>query len=169
MATSKRDTLIVGLRNAYGLEGQALSTLENTNASLENYPQLKAAVAQHIEETKRQQEMVGQMLERLGESPSTFKDMVMKLAGNVQAMVHSMMGDTVLKNLFTLYAFEHFEIASYRSAIAMAEEIGEQSIVQTCRQILQQEEATAQKLGGMIESVTKAYLAREAAGATSAG
>ena len=28
MATSKRDTLIVGLRNAYGLEGQAISTME---------------------------------------------------------------------------------------------------------------------------------------------
>ena len=169
MATSKRDTLIAGLRNAYGLEGQALSTMENANASLENYPQLKAALAQHIEETKRQQEMVGQMLERLGESPSSFKDAVMKLAGNVQSFVHGMMGDTVLKNLFTLYAFEHFEMASYRSAIAMAEEVGEPSIAQTCRQILQQEESTAQKLGGMIESVTKAYLAREAAGATSAG
>jgi hypothetical protein len=71
----------------------------------------------------------------------------MKLAGNVQAMVHSMMGDTVLKNLFTLYAFEHFEIASYRSAIAMAEEVGEPSIVQTCRQLLQQEEATCAEAG----------------------
>ena len=169
MATSKRDTLIVGLRNAYGLEGQAVSTLGNAYASLENYPDFKAAIGQHLEESKRQQEMLGQLLERMGETPSTLKDAVMKLAGNVQAMVHSMMGDTVLKNLFTLYAFEHFEIASYRSAIAMAEEIGEQSIVQTCRQILQQEESTAQKLGGMIESVTKAYLEREAAGATSKG
>lgn len=167
MATSKRDTLIVGLRNAYGLEGQSLSTLENAHSDLEHYPQFKAALAQHIEETKRQQEMVGQMLERLGESPSTLKDMVMKLAGNVQTFVHGIAGDSVAKNLFTVYALEHFEVASYKSAIAMAEEVGEPSVATTCRQILQQEEAAAQRFGGMIESVTKAYMEREAAGAKS--
>ena len=56
MADSKRDILIVGLRNAYGLEGQALSTMRNASDRLTNYPQLKAAVAQHISETERQQQ-----------------------------------------------------------------------------------------------------------------
>ncbi|HVG48590.1 MAG TPA: ferritin-like domain-containing protein [Rubellimicrobium sp.] len=168
MTTSKRETLIVGLRNLYGLEGQAVSTLDNAQSGLEHYPELKAAVVQHLAESRRQQEQVGGMLEGLGESPSTLKDAVMKLAGNVQAMVHGMAGDTVLKNLFTLYAFEHFEIASYRSAVAMAEEVGEPGVAQTCREILRQEEAAAQKLGGMIESTTKTYMAREAAGQQSA-
>ena len=53
MATSKRDTLIVGLRNAYALEGQALSTMENVHGRLEHYPELKAGIAQHITETQR--------------------------------------------------------------------------------------------------------------------
>lgn len=163
MATSKRDTLMVGLRNAYGLEGQALSTMENVHSRLEHYPELKAAVGQHIEETRRQQQMVEQLLHRFGEQPSTFKEMAMKLAGNMQAMVHAMTSDEVVKNLFALYAFEHFEIASYRSLIAMAEECGETDVIQTCRQILHQEEMTAQKLGQMIEPVTRAYMEREAA------
>jgi ferritin-like metal-binding protein YciE len=81
----------------------------------------------------------------------------------MQSMVHGMASDEVLKNLFALYAFEHFEIASYTSLIAMAEDCGETEVVQTCRQILQQEEATAQKLGGMLVPVTKMYLQREAA------
>lgn len=167
MATSKRDTLIVGLRNAYGLEGQALSTMENVHSRLEHYPQLKAAVGQHIEETRRQQEMVEQLLGRFGESPSTLKEAAMKLMGNLQSMFHASASDEVLKNLFALYAFEHFEQASYLSLIAMAEECGEMEVAQTCRQILQQEEATGQKLRDMIQSVTQTYMQREAADATS--
>jgi len=66
MATSKRDTLIVGLRNAYALEGQAISTLENVHSRLEHYPELKAGVAQHLEETRRQQQLVEQSLGRFG-------------------------------------------------------------------------------------------------------
>lgn len=168
MTTSKRDTLIVGLRNLYGLQGQAVSTLDNAQSGIEHYPEFKAVVAQHLATSRRQQEQVGGLLEGLGESPSALKDAVMKLAGNVQAAVHNVAGDSVLKNLFTVYALGYFEIASYRSAVAMAEEVGETGVVQTCRQHLQEEEATAQKLGGMVESMTKAYMAREAAGQQSA-
>ena len=163
MATSKRDTLIVGLRNAYGLEGQAISTMENVHSRLEHYPQLSAGVAAHLEETRHQQEMVGQLLERFGESPSSLKETVMKLVGNVQSMFHASTSDEVLKNLFALYAFEHFEQASYLSLIAMAEDCGEAEVASTCRTILQQEEATGEKLRGLIQPITQAYLQRESA------
>jgi len=163
MATSKRDTLIVALRNAYGLEGQAISTLDNVQSRLENYPELKAGVAAHLEESRRQQEMVGQLLSRFGESPSTLKETVMKLVGNVQSLIHASTSDEVLKNLFALYAFEHFEQASYLSLIAMAEECGEAEVASTCRQILQQEESTGEKLRALIQPITQSYMQREAA------
>lgn len=167
MATSKRDTLIVGLRNAYGLEGQAISTMENVHSRLEHYPELKAGVAQHLEETRRQQQMLEQLLGRFGEQPSSLKEMVMKLTGNLQSLFHASASDEVLKNLFALYAFEHFEQASYLSLIAMAEDCGEMEVAQTCRQILQQEEATGEKLRALIQPITQAYLQREAADMTS--
>lgn len=163
MATSKRDTLIVGLRNAYALEGQALSTMENVHARLEHYPELKAVVGQHISETQGQQQMIEQLLGQFGEEPSTLKEAAMKLMGNMQSLVHGMADDEVLKNLFALYAFEHFEVASYTSLIAMAEDCGETQAVQTCRQILQQEERAGQKLQQLLVPVTRAYLQREAA------
>ena len=74
--------------------------------------------------------------------------MVMKLTGNLQSMFHASTSDEILKDLFALYAFEHFEQASYLSLIAMAEECGEAEVASTCRQILQQEEATGEKLRG---------------------
>jgi ferritin-like metal-binding protein YciE len=168
MTSSKRDILIVGLRNAYAVEGQALSTMRNTHDRLEHYPQLKAAVAQHISETERQQQLIQECLGRFGETPSALKEFATKLAGNMQAMVHAMAGDEVLKDLFALYAFEHFEQAAYRSLIAMAEDVGEPSVAQTCREILRQEEAAGQKLGQLIEPITRAYMSREAAGTHSA-
>ncbi len=163
MATSKRDTLIVGLRNAYALEGQALSTMTNVRDRLEHYPELKAVVAQHIQETQRQQQMVEQCLGRFGEEPSALKDAALKLMGNLQAMAHGMASDEVLKNLFALYAFEHFEIASYKSLIALADDSGEREVGEVCRQILAQEEAAGRKLEHLIEPVTRAYAQREAA------
>jgi ferritin-like metal-binding protein YciE len=166
MATTPRDILLDGLRNAYGLEGQALTTMENVHGRLEHYPELKAVIGQHIEETRRQQQLIEQCLSRLGEEPSTLKEAVMKLMGNVQAMVHGMAGDEVLKNLFSLYAFEHFEIASYKSLIAIAEDCGEVEVARVCGQILQQEETAGRKLGQLIESVTQSYLQRETADAT---
>jgi ferritin-like metal-binding protein YciE len=166
MATTPRDILIVGLRNAYGLEGQALTTMENVHGRLEHYPDLKAVVGQHIEETRGQQQMIAECLSRFGETPSTLKEAAMKLMGNVQAMVHGMAGDEVLKNLFSLYAFEHFEIASYKSLIAIAEDCGETEVARVCGQILQQEETAGRKLEQLIECVTRSYVQRESAGAT---
>jgi ferritin-like metal-binding protein YciE len=81
-------------------------------------------------------------------------------------MAHMTAGDEVLKNLFALFAFEHYEQAAYRSLIAMASDVGETQVAEICREILRQEEAAGQKLGGMIEEVTRTYIEREAAGAT---
>ena len=169
MATTPREILIVGLRNAYGLEGQALTTMENVHGRLEHYSELKIVVGEHIEETCGQQQMIAHCLSRFGETPSTLKEVGMRLMGNVQAMVQGMAEDEVLKNMFSLYAFEHFEIASYKSLIAIAEDCGETEVARVCRQILQQEETAGRKLEPLIASVTRSYLQREAAGPAAPG
>lgn len=166
MAQTAKDILIVGLRNAYALEGQALELTERQAERLEHYPQLRARVQQHVEETRQQQQMVEQCLSQLGTSPSSLKEMALSLMGNLQAMAHSMAGDEVLKNTFGSYAFEHFEIASYKALIVMAETAGEPQIARTCEQILRQEEAMASWLGQHLEEVVRQYLARSEAGVT---
>jgi ferritin-like metal-binding protein YciE len=166
MAQTAKDILIVGLRNAYALEGQALELTERQAERLEHYPQLRARVQQHLEETRRQQQMVEQCLNQLGTSPSSLKEMAMSLMGNLQAMAHSMAGDEVLKNTFGSYAFEHFEIASYKALIVMAETAGEPQIARTCEQILRQEEAMASWLGQHMDEVVRQYLTRSEAGMT---
>ncbi|MCB1882571.1 MAG: ferritin-like domain-containing protein [Geminicoccaceae bacterium] len=169
MTTSKRDLLIVALRNAYALEGQAETNLSTIHGRLEHYPELKARIGQHLEETKRQKARVEECLGQLGESPSSLKETATKLAASVQGMFHMTADDEVLKNAFTAYAFEHFEIASYKSLIAMAEACGETQIATACQGILREEETTAQWLGENIESITRAYVGRETAGLEAKG
>jgi len=150
--------MITGLRNAHGLEQQAIEMLERNVERLEHYPQLKARLARHLEESRQQQAMVARALEDLGESPSTLKDTVMGLAENVQMMVHAATADEVLKNSYTGYAFEHFEIASYRALAIMARAAGEARVEEVAQQILRQEEEMASWLEQHLPEVVSQYI-----------
>lgn len=153
-----REMMITGLRNAHGLEQQAIEMLERNAERLEHYPQLKARVAQHLDETRQQQEMVARALEDLGESPSTIKDTVMGLAQNVQMLVHSAASDEVLKNSFAGYAFEHFEIASYKALMVMAHAAGEPRVEQVSQEILSQEEEMASWLEQHLPEIVSQHI-----------
>ena len=153
MAQNPKDQLIEGLRNAYALEGQALEITERQAERLEHYPALRARIQQHVDETRQQQALVEQCLNRLGTSPSTFKEMAMSLMGNLQAMAHAMAGDEVLKNTFGSYALEHFEIASYRALEAAAMAIEDHETARVCREIAAEEEEMARWLEQRLPSI----------------
>jgi ferritin-like metal-binding protein YciE len=159
-----RQEMITGLRNAHGLEQQAIEMLERNAERLEHYPQLQARVAQHLEESRQQQAWDAQALEDLGESPSTLKDTAMGLVQNVQMMAHAAASDEVLKNSFAGYAFEHFEIATYRALIEMARAAGEERVVQVSEQILRQEEEMARWLGEHLPEIVHQYLTLRSTG-----
>ncbi len=164
MAQNPKDQLIEGLRNAYALEGQALEITERQAERLEHYPALRARIQQHVEETRQQQALVEQCLSRLGTSPSSFKETAMSLMGNLQAMAHAMAGDEVLKNTFGSYAFEHFEIASYRALMVMARMAGEPRVEQVAQQILRQEEEMAGWLEQHLPEIVSQHIALMATG-----
>ena len=89
---------------------------------------------------------------------------MLRLVGNLQTMFHATADDEVLKGTFASVSLEHYEIASYRSLIAMAEACNEHTVVEVCRQNLREEEAMAQFLDGNIEHVTRTYLTKAASG-----
>lgn len=164
MAYSQRDVLITGLKNAYALESHAADVTENQASRLGDYPELQRRIQQHHSETLRQRDRLGDCLKQLGESPSTLKDSVLRLVGNMQAMFHSTADDEVLKGTFASVSLEHYEIASYKSLIAMAEACNESSVAEVCRENLREEEAMAEFLDGHIEQVTLAYLENASSG-----
>lgn len=161
MATPQ-ENLLDWLRDAHAMEQQAEKMLKAQSERLEHYPQLKARIDQHIEETLGQQQLIDQCLARLGGSSSTLKDMGGKLMAFGQAVGGSLMSDEVIKGAMAGYVFENMEIASYTALIAAAKEAGDSQTQAACEKILPQEIAMAEWLLEHLPELTHAFLRRSA-------
>jgi hypothetical protein len=84
--------------------------------------------------------------------------MALSLGGNMAALGHAAAGDEILKNHFANYAFEHFEIASYRSLIVMAETVAFQPAIPLLQMTLKEEEAMAAWVGETLPEVTRKFM-----------
>jgi ferritin-like metal-binding protein YciE len=94
--------------------------------------------AAHLQKTNEQLKRLEQCLEGGGESTSTLKDTAQSAASNAMAMAHSVAGDEILNN-----AFENFEIAAYRSLLALCPAAGMDSARAQLEASLKEEERMA--------------------------
>ncbi|WP_161897957.1 ferritin-like domain-containing protein [Pseudomonas yangonensis] len=161
MSTAK-DNLLDWLRDAHAMEQQAEKMLTAQSERLEHYPDLKARIVQHIDETRGQRELLESCLQRLGSSPSTFKDLSAKVTAFGQAVAGMTVSDEVVKGAMSGYVFENVEIAAYTVLIAAAEEVGDAQTQTACEQILKQEVAMADWLREHLPQITAAFLQRSA-------
>lgn len=166
--TDVQENLRDWLRDAHAMEEQAITMLSKTADRLENYPELRAKLELHCEQTREQSRLIRGCLERLGDDPSSFKDATAKFMATMQAMSGMFVTDEVVKATMAAYTFEHMEIASYRSLIAAAQAAGDMETQRICEMILPQEEAMANWLAEQLPIVTQQFLARDAAPDTEA-
>jgi ferritin-like metal-binding protein YciE len=159
MATPEKN-LLDWLRDAHAMEQQAEKMLKAQSDRLEHYPDLKARIDQHIEETLGQQKLIDECLSRIGGSSSTIKDMTGKLMAFGQAIGGSMMSDEVVKGAMAGYVVENMEIATYTVLIAAAEAAGDAQTKAACEKILPQEQAMAKWLLDHLPEITKAFMIR---------
>ena len=148
------------LRDAHAMEEQAESMLESMAKRLENYPELKRRVEQHILETREQGRLVKQCIEARGGDTSMLKVAAGKTMAAAQGFSGMMAGDEVVKGAMFSYAFEHMEIAAYRNLIEAAKVVGDVSTQQVCERILGEELAMAAWLEQNMAAVTRQYLLR---------
>ncbi|MCA1439511.1 ferritin-like domain-containing protein [Ensifer sp. IC4062] len=146
------------LRDAHAMEEQAITMLTSQSGRLEDYPELKARIDLHLQETRDQAAMLEQCLKRLNGGTSTVKD----ISGKVMAIGQSLSGlfveDEVVKGALASYTFEHMEIASYRILITAADCAGDQETKRICETILQQEVAMAEWLDQHAPEITRRFL-----------
>ena len=160
-----REFFITGLRNQHAVENQAVELLTRQVERLENYPEMVARMQQHITESQAQARRIEELLSGLGQSHSSLKDTVMSFVGNMAAIAHVPATDEVIKNTFANFAFEHFEIASYRSLITVADQIGQASALAALNTSLKEEIDMAQWIEAHIAPTTLRYVELSAAGA----
>ena len=160
-ATERANSVfITGLQNAHALENQALELMNRQVERIENYPDVKAKLQQHIQETHDQIARLERILESLGKSRAVFKDNALSLTGNLAAITHALTQDEIIKNSIANFAFENYEIASYKSLIQLAGETGHQEAEQPLQETLREEGAMASWIDGHLPDVTRTYLER---------
>jgi ferritin-like metal-binding protein YciE len=151
------------LRDAHAMEEQAEQILHGQSERIENYPEIKALMLQHLEETRLQSKRLEECLERRGTSASGLKNMAGKITATLQNLSGMFVGDEVVKSILAVYTFEHMEIASYRILIAACDTAGDPETKRVLEEICREEEAMAERLSQSMTDVTRGYLIREEA------
>jgi ferritin-like metal-binding protein YciE len=160
MTKEARRLLVIGLRNAHGVESQATEILERQASALDEYPDLQSKIQEHLGVTERQLERLEQCLKMLGENSSAIKDTALSALGNFMALANTMAGDAVIKNSFASYSFEHYEMAAYKSLMELAELTGEARMQPLLQESFNEEKEMAEWLLDNIRPVTREYIRR---------
>src|SRR3954454_1906271 len=144
MTLDTRTIYVTALKNTHALELQALQIMERQVERLQRYPDMEAALRRHITETYGQRVRLEEALSSLAESPSTIKEGVLGLMGNLAALAHAPASDEILKNAFANRAFENYEAAAYDALITLAEAAGHNASLSAFEQSMKEELAMAQ-------------------------
>lgn len=164
MTSTANDLFVTGLKNAHAMENQALSIMKPQASRIENYPDVETQLKRHIAETEGQIERLERILDSLDEDKSSLKDLALSVAGTFAAVGHTVAPDEILKNSMANFAFENFEIAAYKSLIALAKASGNDNAIADLELNLQEEIAMAEWLDGNIEAVTLKFASLKEAG-----
>jgi ferritin-like metal-binding protein YciE len=159
-----RELFVVGLKNAHAVEKQALSIMTPQVSRIENYPEVADRLRLHIDETNGQIARLDELLADFDTSGSALKDLGLSMSGSMAALAHSVAGDEIIKNSFANYAFEHFEIAAYKSLLVMAEDGGFSKATPLLKQSLGEEESMARWIDENLPVVTRRYASLYAQG-----
>jgi len=161
MSNKARDIFILGLRNAHAMEIQARELMERQSERMDEYPEVKAKLQTHLQETNEQLRRLEHCLSACGESNSSLKDTAQSAMANLTAMGHAMSGDEILKNTFANNAFENFEIAAYKSLLALCGAAGVEEARAPLEQSLREEERMAEWIDSNVEKVTLEFVQHE--------
>lgn len=155
------DRLMQWLRDAHAMEKQAETMLSSMASRIENYPDVKARIEQHLDETQQQAAIIEACIERRGGDTSTLKDLAAKFVAFGQGLSGMFVGDEIIKGAMASYTFEQMEIASYQVLIATADQVGDSDTSAACSRILREEEEMARWLQDSLPALTTRYLTRE--------
>lgn len=147
--------LVTWLKDAYAMEKGIAESLERQVELAKDHPTVQTGIQQHLDATNRHAETVKECLESLDESPSGVKSAMASIGGMVQGMAPGAAKDDLLKAAMQDYSAEHMEIASYRSLILSATELGHADIAQKCQTILEDEQAMALWLEESMPMLTR--------------
>ena len=153
-----KDELIEWLRDAYAMERAMEVALKNQIDNQDISMLVREQSALHLKETQHHADAVAACLRRLGSEPSALKTAMAKGVEIMKDASTALAGDHRVKDLLGMCATEHFEIACYTALRAGAARFGFFEIVETCNQIIKEEQRMADWLEANLPHVVTAYL-----------
>ena len=143
------------------LEEEKATDIKLTDlARIDNYPELRARIEQHLSETKNQIVQLETILDRNDISRSVIKDSMSKMAALGQSIGGIFPSDEIVKGSISGYVFEQFEIACYTSLLAAAKNAGDTASIPIIEAILNEEKQMADWLIQHIPQTTEKFLIR---------
>ncbi|MBV9009451.1 MAG: ferritin-like domain-containing protein [Verrucomicrobia bacterium] len=142
------------LRDIYNAENQLTKALPKM-AKAASSEELKSAFQEHLEQTKEHMERLEEIFEELGKKPTGKTCKAMKgLIEEGSEMMQEDGEDSVIDAAIIAAAqkIEHYEIASYGTVRAWAEQLGKDDAVDLLQQTLDEESETNEKLTELAES-----------------
>jgi ferritin-like metal-binding protein YciE len=141
------------LKDIYSAEGQLVKALPKM-AKKASSPELKEAITSHLEETRQQVERLGQIGQTLGIKLSGKKCKAMEGLIEEGAEVLEAEGPGAVIDAALIAAaqrVEHYEMAAYGSARALASHLGHDEVVELLQETLDEESAADEKLTTICE------------------
>ena len=142
-----REQLIKQLRAAHSMEKQAGKLLEK-GAKIAGDNEIGAIYRAHLLQTHEHERYIAERLAAHGSEPSKARDVAMKAGALAIGAVAHAAPDTPLTLATTAFAFENYEVASYRILRDLAERAADQDTVDVVDRILEQDEAAAELVAG---------------------
>lgn len=163
-ADETKSLFITGLKDAHGVEHQALALMDRQIEHLTHYPEVVEMLQRHRAETEHQISRIDEILDGFDAKASVLKDAALTVSGNLFALAHIPAADEVIKNSFANHAFENFEIAAYTGLLALADMGQFASATPLLQQSLSEEQRMARLVLESIPAIIGKYVSRRAAG-----
>lgn len=150
-----QDLFVTQLRDLYDGEDQIIETLPKLIDKASS-PELKSALQEHLEITRRQKSRLEQIFNSLGEKASGETCKGMKGIIKEGDDLVSEATDPAVRDASIIAAaqrVEHYEIAGYGTIRTYAQQLGKQNFATTLEQILQEEKDADVKLSELSNRI----------------
>ena len=149
MQSEVRELLVEQVKDAYSAEKQALRCMQRVLKKATS-PMLREGLQMHIDQTQTQIERVEQTMEKLDVRRGRKVCEAMRgLVEEAQHEIDEQDGKGPILDLVIVAGqqrIEHYEIAAYGTAIALAKAIGEEEVASLLTETLEEEKMTDTKL-----------------------
>ena len=134
--------LVKYLSDAHAMEMQSMEMLEKA-IEISGDLQLAQLYRGHLNDTRDHERYVKQRLEAMGESTATMKNVAGKAGAVGLGLLAQVMPDTPAKLAGVAFAYESFEVASYRMLRKVAEIARDKETLSMCDRIIPVEQQAA--------------------------